>query len=440
MTNSKKFSYTWTTDIQLPLESYRSRCEKFSFLNAEVYSYVWKNMRTMLSDSEKLPSVIQIVTKPRNMYKRIRYCPQCASENFYHSVLHQSRFFDTCFIHQTLPLIVGNSIYESKNACMELNQHYQVERLLVGGSEINKIQSRCEEIIDAIKDVSFNLLDFNQQGSENDELPEAVMKYVRIRYFGYDEKTSEEETRRLIDSSKSSLKEQSIAAIEQLKSRILRSNNDDEEIIRLHLQEMERINKLEIDDYCPLYVRSMIEESIQNAHDGDIEKYVSFCNSLISGQEDLLKKTDADLLNLSRQLIFFAILGYNKPTKYKKLWGRWIGEKNKSKISFDALSHWYLKDMEAALFAIIKDTVYSGGQELSYRIQSGIEHLSNMLLVNENYIPRLIPLYVIVEDPEQISVCAFDLKHTQTSEDRMNSLIGVHAAFLLAAKYRGLCK
>lgn len=88
--------------------------------------------------------------------------------------------------------------------------------------------------------------------------------------------------------------------------------------------------------------------------------------------------------------------------------------------------------MEAALFAIIKDTVDIGGQELSHRIQSEIEHLNDMLLINENYIPRVIPLYVIAEDPEHVSVCAFDLTHTQISKDRMNSLIGVHAVFLLA--------
>lgn len=429
MTNSEKYSYTWAADIQLPLESYRSRCEKFSFLNAEIYSYVWRNMRSMLSDSEKLPPVIQIVTEPRYMYKRIRYCPQCASEDFYHSVLHQSRFFDTCFIHQTIPLVVGDSIYESQSACIELNQYYQVERLFVGGPERNKIQSRCEEIIDAIKDLSFSLLDFNQQGSENDELPDALKKYLRIKYFGYAEKNATEEVRKLIDSSKCSLKEQSIVAIEELKERILLANKDDEDVIRIHLREMEKVNKLEIHDYCPLYVRSMIEATIQNTHDGDVKKYTNFCNSLICGQEKELNKTNEELLDLSKQLILFATLGSNQPTKYKKLWGSWTGEKNKWKMSFDALSRWYTKDIEAALFAIIKDTIDSGGQELSNRIQNGIEHLNDMVLVSENCIPRLIPLYVIAEAPWHISVCAFDLKHTQISKDRMNSDKGVHAIF-----------
>ena len=121
------------------------------------------------------------------------------------------------------------------------------------------------------------------------------------------------------------------------------------------------------------------------------------------------------------------------------MWGSWTGVKTKWKMSFDALSRWYTKDIEAALFAIIKDTIDSGGQELSNRIQNGIEHLNDMVLVSENCIPRLIPLYVIAEAPWHISVCAFDLKHTQISKDRMNSFIGVHAIFVSLQKC-GLCK
>ena len=108
-------------------------------------------------------------------------------------------------------------------------------------------------------------------------------------------------------------------------------------------------------------------------------------------------------------------------------------------MSFDALSRWYTKDIEAALFAIIKDTIDSGEQELSNRIQSGIEHLNDMVLVSENCIPRLIPLYVIAEAPRKRKKCPKNAQNFDHYWHRILNItcmyIRVHASYNQNSEY-----
>lgn len=154
--------YTWRPEYQLPFESQWSCGKKFSFLNVETPTasklFTAQTYRHIKDDP-----IVQLVTKPRFIKRKIRYCKECLESYGYHSVLHQSVFFDTCFLHGT-PLIQTNIDIHDLHSATGFEEHYDVE----------KIVSACKNsdvIFDPIKAtsqaISVELVDFNLYRSGN---------------------------------------------------------------------------------------------------------------------------------------------------------------------------------------------------------------------------------------------------------------------------------
>ena len=95
-----KMRPTWRDRYILPLESMDSIREKYCSLNVYSYTFFNKNVRSGINiDYRHTEEFCSFNNKNNGLTNsNIRYCPVCIKAA-YHSVLHQWKIYDRCFIH-----------------------------------------------------------------------------------------------------------------------------------------------------------------------------------------------------------------------------------------------------------------------------------------------------------------------------------------------------
>ena len=177
-----KTSYTWRPSYQLPWESLRSCIEKFGYLNCESFAV---SKRFMYKEYQKssCTSMQELLTQKHHLYSQIRYCPKCMSSMGYHSMLHQSKFFDTCFLHPECKLICSDVFIEATKFCHEMQAFYQVRSIVSDSEDKRDLQELVKKWNRRNHDTIYSLLDFGIRGSREGRLYDGWKDFFRKSFL-----------------------------------------------------------------------------------------------------------------------------------------------------------------------------------------------------------------------------------------------------------------
>ena len=392
--------YTWRPEYQLPFESQWSCGKKFSFLNAEKPT-ASKLFIAQRYSHTKNNSIVDLVTEPRFLNQKIRYCRECLEEYSYHSLLHQSVFFDTCFLHGT-PLIQSNIDIYDLNTATEFEEQYDVEKIVLA--------HKCSDIIfNSMKvtpqTISVALVDFNLYRLGKAVPKKALKEYVQRRLLNvHSQKDSLERT--VLSMSKSELFDASNKAVQAVKDTIISYNDGIEpDIKELYLEELLQYDRFRVDGLCPLYLRSVAYRMA----DSGMEAFYNQCNEVLCGRCDTSVSNTDQIKIYCKTILLFWIFGTLKPSNILKIWGCFHPDKYiANNLSLERLSRWYRTGYEMLLFKLLDDMLDRGTQNLVAEYQKGRVELSDLKLVREFQLPDVFPQYLIVEDYCNVQLLAFD--------------------------------
>ena len=361
--------YTWRPEYQLPFESQWSCGKKFSFLNTETSTasklFIAQTYRHIKDDP-----IVQLLKKPRFIKRKIRYCKECLESYGYHSVLHQSVFFDTCFLHGT-PLIQTNIDIQDLHTATGFEEHYDVE----------KIVSACKSsdvIFDSIKAtsqaISVELVDFNLYRSGNVTPTKALNEYVQKRLFNVPRRKNSP-GRTVLSMSKSELFKESDKAVQEVKNYIVHYDDGIEpDIKEKYLQDLLQQDRFRVDGLCPLYLRSVAYRLADNG----MEAFYNQCNEVLCERCEATVLTSDQLVFYGKILLMFWIFGTLNPAKILKVWGCFQPDKYiTNNLSLERLSKWYRNGYELLLllllllFKLLDDMLERGSQNLTAECQKG---------------------------------------------------------------------
>lgn len=392
--------YTWRPEYQLPFESQWSCCKKFSFLNAEKPT-ASKLFIAQSYSHTKDNSIVDLVTEPRFVNQKIRYCRECLEEYGYHSVLHQSVFFDTCFLHGT-PLIQSNIDIHDLHTAIAVEEHYDVEKIALAHKYSDIIFNSMEATPQTI---SVELVDFNLYRLGNAAPTKALKEYVRRKLLNVPGQM-DGLGRTVLSMSKSELLDASNKAVQAVKDTIISYNDSIEpDIKEMYLEELLQYNRFRVDGLCPLYLRSVAYKMADNG----IESFYNQCNEVLCGRCDTSASSTDQIETYCKTILLFWIFGTLKPSKILKIWGSFHPDKYATNnLSLDQLSKWYRNGYEILLFTLLDDMLDRGTQNIAAEYQKGRVELSDLNLVREFQLPDIFPQYLIVEDYCNVQLLAFD--------------------------------
>ncbi len=378
-------SYTWRPSYQLPLESFRSCVEKFSFLNGESYT---ASKEFMIKEYRKpiCTSIQELLTQKHYLYNKIRYCPECLNRMGYHSVLHQSKFFDTCFLHPNCKLISGELFLESTKLCSEMQEYYKVKSIVSESDDKSRLQSLFEKIELQVCDTTFFLLDFGIWGNREGRLFDSLKEYVGRTFFFLPSKASELKAlqRKVCTISKRELPDLSKQAIQTLMDDTINAKDGIPINDKIHIiSELKNLDKRSLDCFCPLYLRSVIWNFVFE-HFKNLDEYCRVSNKLMLGYLDPATVTKTERMIYAKLLMIETLIGRHEPLQFLGLWSN-ISLKHCSGLNFDQLLPWYKGDHEHVLYALFKDIFEYGAVELEKMILRGEIDLSQAIHIPMPY-------------------------------------------------------
>lgn len=327
--------YTWRPEYQLPFESQWSCCKKISFLNAETPT-ASKLFIAQNYSHTKDNSIVDLVTEPRFLNQKIRYCRECIKEYGYHSVLHQSVFFDTCFLHGT-PLIQSDIDIHDLHTAAGVEDQYDVEKIVLANKKF-------DIIIDSITStVTFDVVDLNLYDTGNFAPSNALKRYVQKQLLNNIRRKSGN-GRTILSMSKSELSDASKKVVKELKQYIVGYDDGIEPIIKeKHLEDLLLQDRWRTDGLCPLYLRSVAYRQANNG----LEMFYSQCNNLLCGKCDTAALSTEQRIFYSKILLLFWMFGTLNPSKLLKVWGCFQPDRFFiNNLSLERLSKWYRFDYE----------------------------------------------------------------------------------------------
>ena len=392
--------YTWRPEYQLPFESQWSCCKKFSFLNAEKPT-ASKLFIAQSYSHTKDNSIVDLVTEPRFVNQKIRYCRECLKEYGYHSVLHQSVFFDTCFLHGT-PLIQSDIDIHDLHTATVVEENYDVEKIALA--------HKCSDIIfnsmeATPQTISVELVDFNLYRLGNATPTKALKEYVQRKLLNVPGQM-DSLGRTVLSMSKSDLIDKSNKAVKELKQYIVDYDDGVEPIIKEnHLKELLSQDRWRADGLCPLYLRSIIYKLANDS----LETFYRQCNNVLCGRCDISSLGEDWLVFYCKIVLMFWIFGTLSPTKLLKVWDCFRPDSFfTNTLSLDRLSKWYQSGYEILLFKLLDDMLDRGSQNLAAECRKGRVDLKESRLIRDFQLPDIFPQYIIIEDYCNIQILAFD--------------------------------
>ena len=392
--------YTWRPEYQLPFESQWSCGKKFSFLNAEKPTASKLFIAQRYSHTKNNP-IVDLVTEPRFLNQKIRYCRECLEEYSYHSLLHQSVFFDTCFLHGT-PLIQSNIDIYDLNTATEFEEQYDVEKIVLAYKSSDIIFNSMKVTPQTI---SVALVDFNLYRLGKAVPKKALKEYVQRRLLNVH--SQKDSLGRTVSSmSKSELFDASNKAVQAVKDTIISYDDGIEpDIKEMYLEELLQYDRFRVDGLCPLYLRSVAYRMA----DSGMEAFYNQCNEVLCGRCDMSVSNTDQIKIYCKTILLFWIFGTLKPSNILKIWGCFHPDKYiANNLSLERLSRWYRTGYEMLLFKLLDDMLDRGTQNLVAEYQKGRVELSDLKLVREFQLPDVFPQYLIVEDYCNVQLLAFD--------------------------------
>ena len=403
-------SYTWRPSYQLPLESFRSCVEKFSFLNGESHK---ASKDFMIKEYRKTncTSIQALLTQNHYLYNKIRYCPECLSRIGYHSILHQSKFFDTCFLHPECTLISSELYLESTKPCLEMQNYYQVRSIASDSNDKSHLHALFEKTELQVRGTTFSLLDFGVWGSREGRLFNSLKEFMGRSFFFLPSRASELKAlqRKICVVSKKDLPDLSKQAIQMLMNNTVNAKDGIpiKDKIRI-VNELKHLDKRSLDCFCPIYLRSIIWRFVSENFK-DLDEYCRVSNKLMLGYMDSATVSKAERMIYAKLLMIETLMGRHEPLQFLGLWGNNSSFKGASSgISFDCLAPWYKGNNEYLLYALIKDIFEYGALELEKMILREEIDLSQGTNIPERDFQNAIPQYLITETSEEITLYAFD--------------------------------
>ena len=342
-----------------------------------------------------------MVTKPRFTKQTIRYCKECLEEYGYHSVLHQSVFFDTCFLHGT-PLIQTNIYIHNLHTAIGLENIYDVEKIVLAYKSSDVIFDSIKATSDAI---SIDLVDLNPYRSGNITPTKTLKGYVQNRLVNAPCGKGKA-GRTVLSMSKSELLDASNKAVQALKHSIINYEDGIEPAVKeKYLQELLLQDRRRADGLCPLYLRSVVYRLADNG----IEAFYNQCNSVLCGRCDATVSSTKQILLYCKILLLFWIFGTLSPSRILKVWECFRSDAYiTNNISLERLSKWYRTGYELLLFKLIDDLLDRGSQKLAAECQKGRVELTDLKAVQEFQFPNIFPQYLIIEDDCNVQLLAFE--------------------------------
>lgn len=403
--NNIPASYTWRASYQLPLESFRSCLEKFGFLNCESYSFSKKFMKTNYR-KESCSSIIDLITQHRFLHKRFRYCPKCLSEMGYHSILHQSYFFDECFLHSNTKLIPVSNPLDNAKTCIEIHDLYTVSNIVLGSKE--KLFSLLQNADKKSQNMSISLLNFDIGENREVQLFESLKDFIKFFFFKHSQnKHLVNKQRKICSVRKSSLTKLSKKAIEELLHNSIELDDQTHKSVREHrLNTLQHMDRDLISNYCPLYARSLILNFVLNYFE-NIRAYSTAYNRLMLGYIDVSKASDDDVKIWAKMLMVKTLTGSDEPTFFRTMWANNQSIKSANYIlSFEQLAAWRNGNYEYLMFALLDDIFEYGSLKIEEMIARGeIDSKDN---IKEKIFRNAISQYLVMETPNEVTVYAFD--------------------------------
>lgn len=395
--------YTWRPEYRLPFESQWSCVKKFSFLNAETPT-ASKRFIAQTYRCRKDDPIIRLVTESRFTMQKIRYCKKCLEDYGYHSVLHQSMFFDTCFLHGT-PLIQTNIDIHDLHTETGFEDQYDVEKIVSAYKSADVIFESVKATPSA---VSIDLVDLNLYRSGNIRPTNALKEYVlqQLSHVSHNRDQQGKLGRTVLSMQKSELYNESEKAVQELKNYIV--NYDDgieSDIKEKHLQDLLLQDRWRTDGLCPLYLRAVAYRLVDNG----IEVFFNQSNAVLCGICDATALSSDQVVFYGKILLLFWIFGTLTPSRMLKVWDcfqpdRYIA----NNLSLERLSKWYQVGYELLLFKLLDDMLDRGSQNLAAECQKGRVDFKDLKAVREFQLPDVFPQYLIVEDYCNVQLLAFE--------------------------------
>ena len=356
-------------------------------------------------------SIQEVLTQNKYLYNKIRYCPECLRRMGYHSILHQSKFFDTCFLHPECKLISSELFLESTKLCSEIQEYYQVRSIVSDSNDKSHLQALLEKTELQARNTTFTLLDFGVWGSREGRLFNSLKEYVGSTFFFLPSKASELKVlqRKICTIPKKELPELSKQAIQTLMDDTVNANDGipTKDKIRM-VSDLKHTDKRYLDCFCPLYLRSVIWHFISENFKA-LDEYCRVSNKLMLGYLDPATFSKTDRMIYAKLLMIETLMGQHQPLQFLGLWGNNRSFKSASTgIAFDQLLPWYKGDYEYILYSLIKDIFEYGAIELEKMILRDEIDLSQATNIQERDFQNAIPQYLITETSDEIALYAFD--------------------------------